>query len=170
MNDSYMRKYGNSDNMVLQFLLIVMACISIQAIIVTLNNTIADNFINRTRYVLIAIILYVWLSRSYKLHLEAKAYIIALTIGFILTKDLIHMKASMFIRGVYLKSLVVTILAVILPAALRVTMTEETILRFILVCVVSIASTFAVIYYVGLEVKERGMIMRMIKRKVLHKD
>lgn len=76
--------YGKKDADTLQFLLLVMACIFISAITVTLTNSITDNFVNRTRYVFIAVILYVWLSRSYKLHFEAKAYIIALTIGFIL--------------------------------------------------------------------------------------
>ena len=101
--------YGKKDANTLQFLLIVMACISIQVIIVTLNNTIADNFINRTRYVLIAVILYVWLSRSYKLHLEAKAYIIALTIGFIL-----HQLSDIDIKENLSGTLVVRIIPVFL--------------------------------------------------------
>ena len=96
-------------------------------------------------------------------------YFILMFLRFYLTKDLIHMKASLFIKGVYLKALIVTLLAAILPVALRLAMTEETLLRFLLVCLVSFASSFAIIYYVGLEAEERGMIMRMIRKKILHK-
>ena len=93
-------------------------------------------------------------------------YLILMFLRFILTKDLIHMPASMFIRGVYLKALVVTILALILPAALRILMPGETLLRFLLICLVSLATTTAAIFYAGLDPEERGIIIRVIKKKL----
>lgn len=97
-------------------------------------------------------------------------YIILMFLRFILTKDLIHMKASMFIRGVYLKALIVTILAVILPIALRIAMAEETVLRFIVVCCISLASTISTIYFVGLDIQERALVVNLINKKILHRN
>ena len=97
-------------------------------------------------------------------------YLILMFLRFYLTKDLIHLKASMFIKGVYLKALVVTILASIIPVGLRILMTEETILRFIVVCCISVISTVATIYLVGLNAAERGLVINLINKKVLHRN
>ena len=104
------------------------------------------------------------------------AYYIYLTFYFILMllrlyliKDLIHMKASTYIKSVYLKALQVSIIAAIIPVTLRLLMTQETISRFIIICIVSIASTLATICYVGLDKEERALALKIINQKILHK-
>lgn len=96
-------------------------------------------------------------------------YAILMFLRFYLTKDLIHMPASMFIRKVYLKALVVTIVASVVPVAVRLAMPTETILRFVVVCCVSLASTASTIYLVGLDASERSLIVKLINKKILHK-
>lgn len=49
-------------------------------------------------------------------------------------------------------------------------MPEETILRFILVCLVSLASTLSVIYYLGLDLKERSLIIMLVNKKILKRN
>ena len=72
------------DANVIEFFLLAMAFLSIAAIQITVNQMIAESFGGRARYVLFAIILFFFLNKKYKLHVEAKTYVIALTIGFIL--------------------------------------------------------------------------------------
>ena len=96
-------------------------------------------------------------------------YLILMFLRFYLTKDLIHLKASRFIKEVYLKALVVTVIASIIPVALRMVMTEETILRFIVLCCISLVTTVTTIYLVGLDAAERGLVINLINKKVLHR-
>ena len=95
-------------------------------------------------------------------------YFILMLLRLYLIKDLIHMKASMFIRKVYVKVIIVSLLSCILPIIVFIPQ-EENLLRFITVCIISFASTAACVYFVGLEVNERSMIVKLINNK-LHRN
>lgn len=76
--------YGVKDANKIQILLFAMAILTIPAITVTLNGAIYEKLTGRLYYVLFALVLFVWFIWNYRLHLEAKVYVIALTIGVIL--------------------------------------------------------------------------------------
>ena len=76
------------------------------------------------------------------------------------------MKAAMFVKGVYLRVLLVTLLSIIVPLMVRLAMPDETIIRFILVCVASVVSTSIVIFSVGLDSTERTEIVRFVRAKI----
>ena len=94
-------------------------------------------------------------------------YFILMLLRLFLIKDLIHMKASMFVRKVYVPVLVVSVLSCIVPILVFLPQ-EENLVRFISVFLVSFASTAACAYYAGLEGNERVMIVNLIKKKLHH--
>jgi len=79
-----------------------------------------------------------------------------------LVKDLINISWKMFLKDVLLKCAVVLILAVIPPMALMLTM-PSSILRFILVCLVSFVTSSLIIYWVGMSKEEQTAIRGMIR-------
>ena len=95
-------------------------------------------------------------------------YFILMLLRLFLIKDLIHMKASMFVRKVYVPVLVVSVLSCIFPVLIFLPQ-EENLIRFISVFLVSFASTAVCVYFVGLEVNERSMIVKLINNK-LHRN
>ena len=95
-------------------------------------------------------------------------YFILMILRLYLVKDLIHMKASYFIKKVYVKIVLVSALAIVVPIVLRLLIAEETFLRFLVVCTASFISSFSIIYLVGLDVGERQLVIKLIKKRVLH--
>lgn len=89
-------------------------------------------------------------------------YVILTFLRFYLTKSLIHMPTMMFVRDVWLRVLIVTILAAALPVALRILMPVETFLRFVLICLTSLAATATVVWFMGIDKVERIAVRRMI--------
>ncbi|MBR5171605.1 MAG: lipopolysaccharide biosynthesis protein [Muribaculaceae bacterium] len=83
-------------------------------------------------------------------------------VRFYLVKDLIHISWSMYLKDVLLKCLVVLVIAVIPPLVLMLTM-PSSILRFILVCLISFTSSGLVIYWIGMKQDERKAIKGMIQ-------
>ena len=99
-------------------------------------------------------------------YIYLSVYFVLMLLRLYLIKDLIHMKAAMFVKGVYLRVLLVTILSVIVPLMVRFAMPDETILRFVLVCFVSVVSASTVIFSVGLDSTERTEIVRFVRAKI----
>lgn len=80
------------------------------------------------------------------------------------------MKAAIFVKDVYLRVLTVSLLSLVLPVSVQLLMPAETILRFFIVCLVSFASTSAVIYCIGLNLRERALVVELVNRKLLHRN
>ena len=99
-------------------------------------------------------------------YIYLSVYFVLMLLRLYLIKDLIHMKAVMFVKGVYLRVSLVTILSVIVPLMVRFAMPDETIFRFVLVCVASVVSASIVIFSVGLDSTERTEIVRFVRAKV----
>lgn len=83
-------------------------------------------------------------------------------VRFYLVKDLIHISWAMYLKDVLLKCLMVLVIAIIPPLALMLTM-PSSILRFILVCLISFISSGLVIYWIGMKQEERRAIKGMIQ-------
>lgn len=100
---------------------------------------------------------------SYYIYLGV--YFILMHLRLYLVKDLIHMKASLFVRKVYLRVLLVGITASVVP--LLVYMPQEgTLFRLPSVCLVSFTSTAACAYLWGLDGDESALITGYIKKKI----
>lgn len=100
---------------------------------------------------------------SYYIYLGV--YFILMLLRLYLVKDLIHMKASLFVRKVYLRVLLVGITASVVPLLVYMPQ-EETLFRLLSVCLVSFASTAACVYLLGLDSDERALITGYIKKKI----
>lgn len=102
------------------------------------------------------------------------SYIIFITVYFFLifvrlylVKDLIHMPWTLYVKEVLLRSLIVFIPAFIPPLAIYLLM-PPTLVRFFLLCTVSLIATPLSVYYLGLQQHEREVIMDAVK-KYLHR-
>ena len=89
------------------------------------------------------------------------AYIIYVLIYFVmvfiriyLVKDLIKMSWKLYVNDVVIRCVVVSIIAAI-PPALAFFALPNSIGRFILVCIISLLSTFSVVYLLGISNEER---------------
>lgn len=80
-----------------------------------------------------------------------------------ISHNLIHFSVIKFFKEVIIKSIVVAIIAAILPLVLRVTM-DRSILSFFVICTASLISSCIVIYYIGLSKSERVMINDKVKQ------
>lgn len=83
-------------------------------------------------------------------------------------RGLIGLSAKRYLKNVYLNVLLVTILSSIAPYALSIYM-DEAILPFVVTSIVSLASTAAVVFYIGCNSKEREFVkgkMQIIIRKI----
>lgn len=89
-------------------------------------------------------------------------YFLLIFVRIYLVKDLIHMPWKMYVKDVLLKCLVVAIMALMLPMLFRCAM-PASLWRFLAVCMVSLISSIAVIYGIGMQASERLAINRMIQ-------
>lgn len=92
-----------------------------------------------------------------------------------LVKDLIKMPWSVYVKGVILKCFFVLFTAIIPPLIVWL-LIPSSMLRFILLCLVSFISTAIVVYWIGMKSSERkaavgmcGSFLRKINSGVLHK-
>ena len=99
-------------------------------------------------------------------YINTTIVVILIFVRLFMAKDLIHMKASTYIKAVFLKAFIVGMLSFILPMISWVMM-EECILRLIIVCVVSCISSISIIYIIGLNQSERVLILSFIKKKIM---
>lgn len=95
-------------------------------------------------------------------------YLILMFLRLFLIKDLIRMKARVYIREVYLKVLIVTIVSLIAPSLICL-LQQDSVLRFIEVCIVSSLSTLATVYCLGLMTNERIKMIGFIRKKICNK-
>lgn len=99
-------------------------------------------------------------------HIYLVVYAVLTVLRLYLVKDLIHMPAAMFVTGVYGRIIIVTAVSVAVPLAVRLAMPTDTLLRFVLTCALSLVTTAAVCYTLGLTTPERRAIRNMIKEKL----
>lgn len=92
-------------------------------------------------------------------------YFILMLLRLCLVKGLIRMRAAVFIKEVYLKVLSVSVLASVLPVVIC-SMQDETLIRFFSVCLVSCVSTLVSVYFVGLDVYERAVVVQLVRKKI----
>ena len=84
-----------------------------------------------------------------------------------LVKDMIKMPWMMYVREVLLRALIVFIPAFIPPLAIYLLM-PSSLVRFILLCTVSLIASCLSIYWLGLQTQERVVIMGVVN-KYLHR-
>lgn len=94
-------------------------------------------------------------------------YFILMFLRLYLIKDLIHLKASRFIKEVFLRVLIVAAGSGIFPVLVRMTM-EENLLRLLTVSVVSVVSACLCIYFLGLNADERRMLAGFVRKRLHH--
>lgn len=75
------------------------------------------------------------------------------------------MKAMSFIKEVYVKVGIVTLVALVIPA-LVCWIQSDSILRFFEICFISMLSTAFSVYYLGLSRNERVKITDLVKNKL----
>lgn len=92
-------------------------------------------------------------------------YFVLMFLRLFLIKDLIKMKAISFIKEVYVKVGIVTLVALVIPA-LVCWIQSDSILRFFEICFISMLSTAFSVYYLGLSRNERVKITDLVKNKL----
>lgn len=97
----------------------------------------------------------------------AIVYIAVNWVRLLFMRQLLGFPISMFLNKTVLPMLAVTVSAVIIPAVVFFNM-EASLLRIIVVTIVSFASTAVCIYFLGLAKGERELILSKIKAKVNH--
>ena len=92
-------------------------------------------------------------------------YLILMFLRLYLIKDLIRMKAIVYIKEVYCKVAFVTLVAIIAPSLICLVQ-QDSIFRFIEVGLVSTISTLATVFYLGVVSNERKMVISLVKNKI----
>lgn len=77
-------------------------------------------------------------------------------------RGMIELKVRDFINKVYFNVIMVTMLSAIIPVALASTF-EDNIWNFVASCVIAVASTLLVEFYVGCTIKERQFVLSKVK-------
>lgn len=95
-------------------------------------------------------------------------YLILMFLRLYLIKDLIRMKAIVYIKEVYCKVAFVTLVALIVPSLICLVQ-QDSIIRFIEVGLVSSISTVAAVFYLGLASNERKIVIGLLKNKICNK-
>ena len=85
-----------------------------------------------------------------------------------LIKNLIWMKAIVYIKEVYCKVAFVTLVALIAPSLICLVQ-QDSVIRFVEVGLVSSISTVATVFYLGLASNERKMVIGFVKNKICKK-
>ena len=92
-------------------------------------------------------------------------YFVLMFLRLFLIKDLIKMKAISFIKEVYVKVGIVTLVALVIPA-LVCWIQSDSLLSFFDICFISMLSTAFSVYYLGLSRNERVKITDLVKNKL----
>lgn len=104
-------------------------------------------------------------SPVYAYYIYFSVYLILMFLRLFLIKDLISLKAVVYIKEVYLKVLIVSVVAFIIPSVICL-LQQDSIWRLVEICVVSFISTAFSIYLFGLNCSERSKIVSLIKNKL----
>lgn len=95
-------------------------------------------------------------------------YLILMFLRLYLIKDLIWMKAIVYIKEVYCKVVFVTLVALIAPSLICLVQ-QDSVIRFVEVGLVSSISTVATVFYLGLASNERKIVIGLLKNKICNK-
>lgn len=95
-------------------------------------------------------------------------YLILMFLRLYLIKNLIWMKAIVYIKEVYCKVAFVTLVALIAPSLICFVQ-QDSVIRFVEVGLVSSISTVATVFYLGLASNERKMVIGFVKNKICKK-
>ena len=95
-------------------------------------------------------------------------YFVMVFIRIYLVKDLIKMSWKRYVNDVVIRCLVVSAAAVIAPGITYISMSDG-ILRLILVCIVSLISSAAVIYTIGMSQIERVFIKQLVGNRLMRR-
>lgn len=88
-------------------------------------------------------------------------YFILIFVRIYLVKDLIKMPWQVYIKGVLFRCLIVLLVALIPPLLVWIWM-PSSILRFVLLCVISFISSIIVVYWLGIQPSERVALKSMM--------
>ena len=102
-------------------------------------------------------------------HVTNLVYFIILFIRVYLVKDLINLPWKKFLTDVYLRVLVVTLVAAVLPFVFSHLLPEST-WRFLGVLAISTLSVTATVYTLGLNREERSVVLNYAKRFIKRKE
>lgn len=116
-----------------------------------------------------------WIAFSFGMS-PVSSYIIYLAITFLMifvkihiVARKIHMSRSLFINEVLLKALVVSFFSLILPTVICI-MQPDSLIRLLEVCIVSLISSTASIWAVGMNKRERFFILNIIRVNIIRKS
>lgn len=98
-------------------------------------------------------------------YIYLSVYFILMLLRLYLIKGLIHMKAELYVRKVYLRVFVVALSSCILPSVVHC-LQQESIVRFLSVCCASVVSTAFCVSRLGLDSDERAFAVSMIKKRI----
>ena len=104
-------------------------------------------------------------SPVYAYYIYFSVYLILMFLRLFLIKDLISLKAVVYIKEVYLKVLIVSVVAFIIPSVICL-LQQDSIWRLVEICVVSFISTAFSTYLFGLNYSERSKIVSLLKNKL----
>lgn len=96
-------------------------------------------------------------------------YFVLIFIRIYLVKDLIRMPWQKYVRGVLLRCLEVTAIAIVIPMSLSL-LQEPSIIRFVQVLIVGELTTIGCIYYIGLDQTEKEFVIQQIKKRIKTKN
>ena len=155
-----------------QLSLIASACIALTKTLTTAISATGDirDFEIVVCLMYLSIFPITWIAFSFGLS-PVSSYIIYLAIVFLMVfakihivARKIHMSRSLFINEVLLKALAVSIISLILPTVICLVQTDS-IIRLFEVCVVSLLSTLASIWTVGMNKYERGYLLNVMRER-----
>lgn len=96
-------------------------------------------------------------------------YFVLMLLRLYLVKDLIYISGIRYVKEVYLRVLYVSLSAIPLPLAIC-WLTEDSVLRFLTVSVISVFCLSVSIYFLGLDKHERVMVTTVISNKLCRKN
>lgn len=85
-----------------------------------------------------------------------------------LVKDLIKLSWKYYVKEVILRSALCFAIALVLPLMAYLSM-EDSMLRFLVVCTVSLLASLAVIYWIGMQAAERQAINSLVRQRIFKK-
>ena len=92
-------------------------------------------------------------------------YFLMIFVRLYIAKDLIKMSATLYLRKVVFRSFIVLLLALIFPLVIRIFQSAGY-LRLVEICIISIFSSLASIYFVGMSKSEKTEIYEMLVKKI----
>lgn len=105
------------------------------------------------------------LSATWSYYIFAFFYFILIFVRLLLVSNLIEMPVQLFLKDVLGRCLITTIAAVILPSSLII-FRQESLLRFFATILLSVVSTSAAVYFLGIRHEEKEAFHRFLKERL----